>query len=345
MIAGGPRKPPRPRTGLRRACLGLSATAALIAWLGPHLPREAPLRDLLVVVDITRSMNVRDMAPPATGLQADPESRLDATARILPEVLQHLPCGSRVGLGVFTERRSLTFLDPVEICANHAVIASVLNTLDWRMAWEGDSLIARGLLHARARAAALGADLVFVTDGHEAPPLPHAGPPPVPDMPQPVAGLIIGAGGSIAAPIPRFDREGREIGFYRPEDVQQAPARIGPPPADAAQRPGFHPRNNPYGESDLVAEEHLSSLRAAYLRDRAEAMGLGYVALSDGPAAIRSALLQSTRRREGPGRWSLAPAFAAAALCLICASYLLALQPRNFRRPRPHLFHPERNAS
>lgn len=306
----------------RRAALGLLGVAGLltgIALLNPTISRQVALRDILLVVDITRSMNTRDM---------DGHSRLDAVREVLPEVLARLPCGSRAGLAVFTERRTLTFIEPVEICANYAALTGSIKALDWRMAWEGDSMIARGLLHARDRAEALGADLVFVTDGQEAPPLPYAGPPPFHGEPGRVGGVIVGAGGLTPAPIPRFDRDGREIGFYRPEDVQQAPARIGAPPADAAERPGYHPRNNPYGEADLAGEEHLSGLRADYLRERAGIMGLGYVTLSDGPALLAKEIAASTHARQEVRPVSVAAFPAALALACLIASYLIGLGVR-----------------
>lgn len=314
----------------RRASLGLLLLAlalALAAALDPRQPREVRLREFMLVIDVTRSMNARDMT--VGGANA---SRLDAAKAILPETLARLPCGSRVGLGVFTERRSLTLIEPVEICANYAPLTGALAGLDWRMAWEGDSLVARGLHHALDRAAGLGADLVFVTDGQEAPPLPASGPPRYRGAPGQVRGLVLGAGGPMPVPIPRFDRDGREIGFYRPEDTQQGAARIGPPPADAASRPGYHPRNNPYGESDLAGEEHLSALRSEYLRERATEIGLGYATLSDGPAAVLAAIEGATRFEPARVPVSLAALPASVALAALSCAYAVAALGRRGRR-------------
>ena len=299
--------------------LGLALAAAFLAALDLRAAREARLRDLLVIVDITRSMNVRDMRR-----AGETVSRLDAVKAMLPEILARLPPGSRVGLGVFTERRSLTLLEPMEIGANYAPLQSAFAGLDWRMAWEGDSLIARGLHHALDRARALDADLIFVTDGQEAPPPPYSGPPPYRGEVGRVRGLILGAGGPVPAPIPRFDRDGREVGFYRPEDVQRGPARIGAPPPDAASRPGYHPRNNPYGESDLTGQEHLSALQADYLRARARETGLGYATLADGPAATFAAIEAATRFEPGAAEVPIAPIPAGIALGALAASYLAA---------------------
>ncbi|MDF3606839.1 VWA domain-containing protein [Paracoccus sp. DMF-8] len=203
----------------RMALPALAGLLALAALADPKLPMTRDLRDALVVVDVTRSMNVRDM---------DGVSRLDATRDTLLQWVSGLPCGSRIGLAIFTERRSLTLFEPVEICADYASIAGSLQAMSWRMAWEGDSMIAKGLNHALTRAQGFGVPLVLITDGQEAPPLPYAGPDAWRgDSP---GGVIVGAGGDTPAPIPMFDDLGRETGFYGPNDVQHAPSRVGPCP-------------------------------------------------------------------------------------------------------------------
>lgn len=296
-----------------RVILPAAVTAlALLAALGPGIPRPQRLTDALLVLDITRSMNVRDMGGET--------SRLAYAQTALRDWIARRPCGSRLGLAVFTERRSLTLFKPVEICADFAAIAGTLEGLDWRMAWEGDSMISKGLDHALARARELGVPLIFVTDGQEAPPLPYAGPAAFRgDSP---GGLILGIGGDQPAPIPKFDDLGREAGFYQPQDVQHSPSRVGAPPPDASERPGYHPRNNPYGESDLEGSEHLSSLRADYLRDLAAQRGLGFLRLSDGPAAIDRALAQYAPAHVATVTRSLSPILAAAALVLLLALWV-----------------------
>ncbi|MTH64047.1 VWA domain-containing protein [Paracoccus shanxieyensis] len=297
---------------LTRAILpGLAAALALAAAASPAMQGQRDLRDVLIVVDITRSMNVRDM----NGV-----SRLDAARGLLTRWIASQPCGTRVGLGFFTERRSLTLIAPVEICADYAALTETLAGLDWRMAWEGDSMISKGLNHALTRARDLDAALVFVTDGQEAPPLPYSGPDPWhEDSP---GGVILGAGGDTPAPIPKFDDLGRETGFYGAEDVQHAPARIGAPPTDAADRPGYHPRNNPYGEADLDGTEHLSALRADYLTGLAAERGMGFARLSDGPAALQAALATHADARQVTTRRSLSPVLGALALAALLAALL-----------------------
>ncbi|MBL3569755.1 hypothetical protein BV509_20630 [Rhodovulum sulfidophilum] len=299
----------------------LAAGFAGLAALNPAWPVTRDLRDALIVIDITRSMNVRDMAG---------RSRLDAARAVLRDWISRQPCGTRAGLAVFTERRTLTLIAPVDVCADFASLDRALAALDWRMAWEGDSMVSKGLNHGLARARAFGVPLIFVTDGHEAPPLPYSGPETFSgDCP---GGVIVGAGGDVPAPIPKFDDDGREAGFYGPADVQHAPARRGPPPPDAASRPGFHPRNNPYGEADLDGTEHLSALRASHLRRLAAPCGLGVVRLSQGPAALDAAMAAHARTRTVTVRRGLAPLFGLFALAALVAGWAPRhLPPRNGR--------------
>lgn len=289
----------------------IATVLALLAALDLGIPRKQRLSDALIVIDITRSMNVRDM---------NGRSRLDFTRETLRDWIVSRPCGSKIGLAIFTERRSLTLLEPVEVCADYAALSGTLMGLVWRMAWEGDSMIQKGLDHAMDRASGLGVPLIFVTDGQEAPPLPFAQQPR--QTGKSPGGLILGVGQDIPSQIPKFDDLGREIGFYGPNDVQHAPARIGAPPPDASERPGYHPRNNPYGESDLEGHEHLSALQADYLDALAAARDLGFLRLDQGPAAIERALAAYAPTHPVTVTRSLAPVFGAAALFLMLGLWI-----------------------
>ena len=141
------------RLALKDARLWLTAGAfalALAALLMPHLLMQRNAYDVLAIVDITTSMNTRDV-PSGT----DKVSRLDAAKTALRDTLAKLPCGSRLGLGFFTERRSFLLFDPVEVCENFAPVDEAISFLDWRMAWEGDSYVSKGLYSAVDLAAGL----------------------------------------------------------------------------------------------------------------------------------------------------------------------------------------------
>ncbi len=240
-----------PRLLLLALALSLSI-GALIAPT-PRMMRKS--FDALIIVDITGSMNTRDYT------KADrPISRLQYAKETLGDFVAGLPCGSRIGLGVFSERRPFLLFEPLEVCENFAPLTGTIEALDWRMAWEGDSRIAAGLFRAIDMARELKTDLVFITDGQEAPPLPFSGPPPFEGRSGEVRGLIAGAGGYELAPIPKFNDDGREIGFYSVEDVPHD-NRFGLPPPGDDQREGYNARNAPFGGAVAVGVEHLSSVR------------------------------------------------------------------------------------
>jgi mxaL protein len=235
-------------------------------------------------------MNVRDMSK-----AGKPQSRLDAVKDNLRHMIAELPCESRVGLGMFSERRTFILFKPMEVCANFSSLDASIGELDWRMAWEGDSYVTNGIYDAIAYAARLDADLIFYTEGQEAPPLPFSGPPPFTGKPGEVKGLIVGVGGKALSPIPKFDEQGREIGVYGPNDVLQE-SRFGLPPPGVENRPGYHPRNAPFGVMP-AGNEHLSSVKEEHLREIARTTGLGY-AVFGSPEEILQNFESVARPRE-----------------------------------------------
>jgi mxaL protein len=290
----------------------LAGAFALTALTGvaPHIAVTGQRVEAVVVIDITGSMNTRDER-----LHGKPVSRLDKAKATLRGLAASLPCGSRLGLGLFAERRTFLLFEPIETCADFAALDGALAGLDWRMGWEGDSRIAAGLFRAIGLAADLHSDLVFVTDGHEAPPLPARGGPAFEGKPGAVRGLIVGAGGHSPSPIPRYDDRGREIGFYGADDVPHE-NRFGPPPPDAETREGYNPRNAPFGASAAPGQEHLSSVRETYLRGLAAETGLAYAPL-DAPGGLVGALTAAATPRTRPVRLDLRPVLGGSALAAL----------------------------
>lgn len=304
--------------------------ALALTCLALMLPRVALTRnvyDLVAFVDITASMNTRDMT-----LAGNPASRLDAAKAALERLLAELPCQSRLGLGIFTERRSFLLFNPIEVCENFAPLETAINELDWRMAWEGDSMVAKGVYHAATIAEDLKADLIFVTDGQEAPPLPGGGTilPEFEGTLGKVKGLLLGVGGRDKVPLPKFDDEGHEIGTYTADEVQQE-NRTGAPPPDAHLRPGYHPKWAPFGSDPPTGDEHLTSVRSAHLGTLAASIGFGHVDLIDGPDLL-AALSDHANTRPVEVAVDIRPVPAALALALLVGLYIAPLLAR-FRRP------------
>ena len=300
----------RPAFSDPRFWLLVAALALIVAGL--FLPRIKLTRaayDAVAFIDITSSMNTRDLT-----LAGQPASRLDVIKDRLRQFAASLPCESKLGLGIFSERRVFVLFEPVEVCENFSSIDAAVSALDWRMAWEGDSYITRGIYDGIAVAGGLGADLLFFTDGHEAPPLPWSGMPAFEGKPGEVKGLIVGVGDAKLSPLAKYDDEGREIGVIGPGDVLQE-LREGQPPPDASSRPGYHPRNAPFGAMP-PGTEHLTSLKEQHLRDIAHQTGLAYTTL-DGAPALLSAFEAAANRREVVVATDIRPYPASAALILL----------------------------
>ncbi|HLS42599.1 MAG TPA: vWA domain-containing protein [Paenalcaligenes sp.] len=312
---------------LRRLLLLTAVVCTALAVWAPTWQREQATYNLLFTLDVTGSMNVRDYE-----WQGQPQSRLERSKNVLLELLQNLPCGSKAGLAIFTERRSFLLLENMEVCANYSPLSQAITMLNWRMAWEGDSHIARGLFHAIDLAQSLESDVVFISDGHEAPPLPHYGRPTFhqePDIQDATQGFVLGAGGLALSPIPKFDEQGNEIGFLSEDEVDQE-NRLGAPPSGSEEREGWHPRNAPFGGAKPKGTEHLSSVKQAYLQELADEAGLHYMALSSAKQLI-PLLPQQLRANVQYSPVSTRPIFLSAALLAILLYYLSGLYNR--RRP------------
>lgn len=102
----------------------------------------------------------------------------------------------------------------------------MVDRIDWTMAWRSRSEVAKGLIASLRIGESLvpPARIVFLSDGHEAPPI-H---PDLRQVPKPVdpefRGAVIGVGGSKPQPIPRFDLAGKKLGYWRAEDIEQVDA-------------------------------------------------------------------------------------------------------------------------
>jgi mxaL protein len=311
----------------RLLSLAFAASMIAAALLFPRISTIRDGVDALVTLDITGSMNTRDYM-----LDGKPASRLDFAKKALRGLVADLPCPSRIALAIFTEREPFLLFEPIDVCENFAAMDAAIAGLDWRMAWEGDSRVSAGFFRAIEMARRLGADLVFVTDGQEAPPLPTYGAPVFDGARGEVTGLLLGAGGYEPAPIPKFDERGREIGFYGAEEVPHE-SRFGLPPPGAEQREGYNPRNAPFGGAMSIGSEHLSSVREPYLRELAAATGLTYAHL-DKPEGLAGALRAVARPRASLAPLDLRPAFAAAALAGFVVLFLVIPLVERARRPR-----------
>lgn len=265
--------------------LGLTALAALFAF--PTRSQSGEVYNLTLVIDITRSMNAEDYR-----IADRPVSRLDFVKHSLRALIGRLPCQSKVGLGVFTERRSTLLFEPIEVCTGYAELDKSIASLDWRMAWAADSRIAGGLLNAMQLLQDRDTALVFVSDGQEAPPLNPRYRTDFSAIKGKLKGVIVGVGGLQAVAIPKFDPKGQRIGVYGPDDVPHR-SSFGESDLNPEKIAGYDARNAPFGKNAAAGNEHLSALQEGYLQQLAIESGLTYLRLTDGEA-----LAAATRKPE-----------------------------------------------
>jgi mxaL protein len=308
------------RRDIDRWLLGAAALALLGSFLNPRLEFERALFEHVIVLDVTQSMNVQDEF-----IDGRPVSRLAYSKHLLRQALKDLPCGSKVGWAVFTEYRSFLLMAPVEVCGGLVELLSTLARIDGQMAWSGNSEVAKGLHSGLVIAKQLPnkPSLIFVTDGHEAPPLSPRHRPSFDDKPGEVAGLIVGVGSFSPSPIPKTDPLGRPLGFWRADEVAQSDLystgrgtsvpteKFVDDEAAVAALPGASP-----------GSEHLSSLREGYLRLLSGEQGLGYERLQGAPR-LQAALTAPALSRPVRAQADLRPLLAALALGLLLARHLL----------------------
>lgn len=295
-----------------------AALALAAALLRPGFDVPQARYEHVVVLDITQSMNVADYT-----YEGKPESRLAHAKRLLRHALLSLPCGSKLGWAVFTEYRTFLLLAPVEVCANLSELRSTLDHIDGRVAWVGNSEVAKGLGAALAICRQLPGvpSLLFVSDGHEAPPVSARHRPKMPVEPGAVAGLLIGAGDLVPLPIPKLDPAGRPLGHWGADEVLQTDpysrGRGGSVPGERMVEEGPAEAALPMLGA-TPGTEHLSALREEYLKRLAAETGLGYQRLAD-EAALVAALRAPALQRPAVAPLDLSPWLAAIALLALLA--------------------------
>ena len=308
----------------------LVAALALVATgLGrPMLPLPSDVFRHLVVFDITQSMNVGDAMP-----GDDTLTRLEHAKAAVLEAATALPCGSELGLGLFTGHRTFLVLAPVEICAGYPDLAATVRAVDWRMAWTARSEIAKGVHSGLGIAEALGPQtvLVFLTDGHEAPPLHPELRPSYGGEPGSVRGLLAGVGGAVPLPIPKLDPQGKNLGYWGAEDVMQVDElSLG---RGTSVTEGYAGTDAGAIQARIeVGTEHLSALREPYLRSLADGLRLHYRRVGNA-GDLRTALRHPDFANEIESMTDLRPWLAGAAALLVAGSYFVPAGRRRWLRP------------
>lgn len=296
--------------------LALATLCAGLSTLELNIEAKRPVSDLLLVIDITQSMNVKDVT-----LDGAFATRLDFAKRASQEALLQLPCGSKLALAIFSAHRSFVMFKSVEICEHYDELWTSLATLDWRSAWVSRSEVSKGLFSAMKVLPEMDEHtrVVFVSDGHEAPPLHETYRPKLSQKVERRGGLIIGLGGNEPVRIPKFGPNGESQGFWRSTEVMQVDTyRLGRSNGEALAGVDI---------SDLdsriaAGREHLSWLKAEHLQRLAAEADMQFRAV-DSVADFVKAISDPALQHEIDGQRSLSPLFAIAALVFLLMRLIL----------------------
>lgn len=290
------------------AFLALAAVLLIAAAFKPTVPVPRNIYSYLFVVDITQSMNAKGMT-----WNGKEVTRLDYTKHLLHDTVATMPCGSRVSLALFAGFSAAALYTPIEVCANYAAIQDTIAQMEWRMAWSGNSRIRESAdsISRLLRTMSEPAQVIFFTDGNEAPLL-HAFN--TRDMSNFQGGrgwLFVGIGSDQGVPIPKLDEDNKTIGFWSAENFQLQPgvAQI------SQQNMGVREDNIAVSETD----RHQSTLDEKYLQGLAKEINARYLR-GDSLQKLKNAMadLKPARRDLAPMQidWILA---LVAALLIISA--------------------------
>lgn len=198
----------------------LTFISLLIALYNPALPITKNIYNYIFIVDISQSMNTKDMS-----IDNNEVSRIDFTKTMLSNLIERLPCKSKVSIGMFAGVSVAATYTPIEVCKNFSVINSTIDKLDWRSTWSGNTRIRESMVNlARLiRSFPESAQVIYFTDGEEAPKLHVFN---TRDLSQFQGGndwLLVGIGSDKGTAIPKYDSKNQLIGYWSKESFALQP--------------------------------------------------------------------------------------------------------------------------
>lgn len=245
--------------------LWLALIGLAIAMVNPKIPLSLNVNNYMFVIDITQSMNVKDMH-----MNKRPISRLNYALQLISMSLKELPCGTKVSIALFANAEVVPLYVPIEICENFGVIQDTLKHLEWRMAWRGSSHLRLGLIDAGSVSLTLPepTKIIFLTDGDEAAPLNAITKIDLQPMQGSTSWLLAGIGSQEPSPIPKFNSKDEIIGYWSQYATKIEPSQI--VNEDSVGKRDDSIASDPH-------EYYLSALREEYLKEVVSDINANYV--------------------------------------------------------------------
>ncbi len=246
--------------------LFLTFTCLVIAFINPKFIMKKDITNYIFVVDITQSMLTQD-----TKINGEKVSRLKYAKNTLHKVLEQLPCKTKVSIGMFAGVSVAATYTPIEICENFSAVNETVERLDWRSVWAGNTRLRASMINlARLiRSFPESAQVVYFTDGEEAPFLHAFNTEDLNQFQGANNWLFVGIGSDVGTPIPKYDNKNQLIGYWSNESfaLQPGVAQI------SAQNAGGRDNN----VSSASYDRYLSRLDEEYLKSLAQEVKGNYV--------------------------------------------------------------------
>ena len=246
--------------------LSLTLICLVVAFINPKVSMKRDIYNFIFVVDITQSMLTQD-----TKINGERVSRLKYTKNTLHKILEQLPCKTKVSIAMFAGVSVAATYTPIEICKNFSAINETVEQLDWRSVWSGNTRIRASMINlARLiRSFPESAQVVYFTDGEEAPRLHAFNTTDLNQFQGANNWLLAGIGTDEGTPIPKYDNKNQLIGYWSNESfaLQPGVAQISQSVIGA--------RNDNVANSS--SDRYLSKLDEKYLKSLANEIKGNYV--------------------------------------------------------------------
>jgi mxaL protein len=295
----------------RDAALLASAFLLLIvAAFKPTIPMPRNIYSYILVADISQSMNVID-----TSLNGKPTSRMAYTQYMLHHIVANMPCGTRVSIGLFAGASVAALYNPIEVCSNYAAIQDTIDHLDWRTAWSGNSRLRDSMftLARVIRAFPEPAQVVYFTDGEEAPKLHAFNTKDLTNFQGGNGWLFVGIGSEKGTSIPKLDDKNQLIGYWSADSFAMQPGIAQISEANI----GVRDNNVATGAGD----RYISKLQEDYLKDLSKQVSGDYVR-GDSLQSILSAMKNQKPARRDIASYEIQWILAALAGLIFLMDYL-----------------------
>jgi mxaL protein len=278
--------------------LAVALLLLIIALFNPKIPIKRDIYSYMLVADISQSMNTVDKT-----LNGKPVSRMVFMQDMMHRMIGELPCGTNVSMSLFAGVSVAALYSPIEVCENFDAINDTIDHLDWRTAWSGNSRVRASMitLAKTIRSFPEPAQVVFFTDGEEAPKLHVFNRSDLTAFQGGEDWLFVGIGSDVGTPIPKFDERNQLIGYWSGDSFAMQPgiAQI------SESNLGVRDDNVAGGTSD----RYLSKLDEEYLKELAKEVNGLYVRGNDVHDVLSAMKKQKPVRKDKAGfeiRWLLA---------------------------------------